>query len=209
MQELRDIVESELQLQQFTSSLENLTDDILILRATNRLRSQTIVQLQRHQHRPFEVEITVDHKLAQPKDIQRISRRSRNSGRGGLSSFRGLWLFFIFFSIIASILSSFVGGFLNLLNSVTPGWSPRQQALGIIGIFLGIFAFWYFVIPKIRQQRNSALSQIDKKLLNSLVNRLIQLNDKVHDEKIIRCWSCFQEVTKEEVFCPHCGERLS
>ena len=207
MQELRENIEGQLRDKQYRTSLNNLTDDLLSLKISDRGNRNTVLTIKRHRHRPFEIEVVVDHTLIKDQDL--ITRRKRVSTGGNRSffgSYRLLWIGLIFMGLILTIFNIFISIFLDILNAITPGWSPTQQALGIIGLVVLIGSFWIIIAPLIGRKRTEAMKAYDKSVLENVCKLLGDLREETSENAIKRCWSCFQEIAKTERFCPNCGK---
>lgn len=204
MQELYEKITPELENEGFKTSLNNLTDDTLSLKIID--KSTTVLTIDRHRHRPFELEVIVDHTLNKKQGL--VSRRKRTRQRdGSLINYRYLWIGIIFFGALLSIFYFFIGIFLDALNTVTPGWSSLQQALGIIVVVLVIGLFWILVMPTITKHKKESMKKYDKNVLEIVCGIIKGLKVEIEDDAVLRCWSCFKEIDHFVKLCSHCGEQ--
>ncbi|MHA2277605.1 MAG: hypothetical protein ACXAC2_17635, partial [Candidatus Kariarchaeaceae archaeon] len=123
MQELRDKIETQLHTEQYKTSLNNLTDDLLSLKIRNTKNMPTILTINRHRHRPFEIEIVVDHTLTKNQDLVTRQKREGGGQRSAFSSYRLLWIGMIFMGLILTMFDIFISVFLDILDAITPGWT--------------------------------------------------------------------------------------
>lgn len=204
IQELHEKVDAELQNDGYKTSLNNLTDGLLSLKIIS--NAPTVLTIERHRHKPFELEVIVDHTLTKKQDL--VTRRKR-SDTGGRSSFnyRYLWFGIIFFSTLVSLYFFFIEIFLKALDDITPGWSQLQQAIGIVIIILIIALFWILIIPIISKRKKEGMKKHDKKVLSRVCEIIDDLRVEIDENAVIRCWSCFKEIDRYQKLCPHCGEQ--
>lgn len=204
MQELYEKFTPELESEGFKTSLNNLTDDTLSLKIIN--KSTTVLTIDRHHHRPFELEVIVDHTLNKKQDL--VSRRKRTKQRDGSPiNYRYLWIGIIFFGALLSMFYFFIEIFLDALNAITPGWSSLQQALGFIIIILIVGLFWIFVVPIFTKHKKEAMKKYDEMVLEIVCGIIKSLKVEIDDDAVLRCWSCFKEIDHFEKLCNHCGEQ--
>jgi hypothetical protein len=183
-----------------------MTDDQVSLKITKGSRP-TILTIKRHRHRPFEIEVIVDHTLTKNQDLVTRQKRKSTTDRSAFSSYRLLWIGMIFIGIILTMFNVFISVFLEILNTVTPGWSSTQQALGVIGFVVLVFGFWIMIIPILNRQKSQSMKLYDKSVLEKVCTILDELRSDKQDNAVVRCWSCFKEIERSEKFCPHCGEQ--
>lgn len=206
MQELHEKITPELETEGYKTSLNNLTDGTLSLKIIN--KTTTVLTIDRHRHRPFELEVLVDHTLKKKQDL--VSRRKRSSQRdGSLINYRYLWIAIIFFATLLSMFYFFIGLFLDALDTITPGWSSTQQALGIIIVILVIALFWILVVPIFTKHKKESMKKYDIIVLEIVCGIIKSLRVEIDETAVLRCWSCFEEINHSDKICRNCGEEQS
>ena len=207
MQELRHILDDEFKKYQFSTILDNQTDDHLSMIIRGGMGQQTILKIDRNRHKALEVEVNVDFNFSSPKNVIRSTRpRNQNQGRGFMGGYRSIWLLFIFAGLIINVLFLFSDALLQFVENLTPGWSPFQRGVSVFILVVLIIIAWFRVPPIIRQQRHAAGRKFDEKVLSIVSGRIKSLQAELTKTTIVRCWNCFEVINPNEVYCPNCGK---
>ena len=132
MQELRTLLENELENKGFATYLTNMTESDLTLKVAKPSDKPTILSLTRHRHRPLEIEVTVDHKLLDSHDLitKKAKSPNTNTQQDSFMMYRWLWIGLLLFGIIISLFVLFVNIIVSLIESATPGWTSNQRSMG-------------------------------------------------------------------------------
>ena len=198
MRKLREILELELQYHRLSCNLTNQTDNKLGLQVS-KFGYRTVLGITRYTHKPSELEVIVDHTLADQSYIIRRLRPDANNQSGMFTgTYRWFWLLVVFGWIITTL----IFGIMGLMEVIT----PKKGVFGIIVIVILIALLWLFLLPRYQKRRIIGLKRFDKQVIAITTNRLIKLNEELSSTDILRCWSCFKMIDPEDNVCIHCGK---
>lgn len=210
LQQLRDIIELELHNDNYQTSLNNLTDDILSIKVKKKWNRSTVLTITRYPHKPLEVEVMIDYTLSNEQDIvRRIIPRTTQSTTlvDRFMNYRLLWFGMFFLGLIFMVFSVFVSILFSLLERISPSANPLQRSLGVIGAALITAVFWIFTIPFLNKRYNRSMKKYDQEIMDKICGILKILNEDLHDVPISRCWSCFKDIGRSVKLCPFCEEQ--
>ena len=111
MQQLRDVVELELQNAKYLTSLNNLTDDVFSLKITKNRFYSTVLTINRYSHKPLEVEVMVDYTLSNDQDLVRRTIPTSTQSTSlvdRFTNYRLLWFGMFFLGLVFMVFSVFV-----------------------------------------------------------------------------------------------------
>jgi len=209
MQDLKPIIEQELEENGFHTELENVAEWELTFKV-KRTGYTSRINLERTRHRPLQLEVTADYNYYNYQKNQATKNKKRNQNRNSQTPFYyRYWPLFFFLGLILTVLTFAANLFVSFVNVLTPGWTSAQRGIGVAAVILVIVLFWIFVVPILRNRLNSNNAVIDKEVLAILENKLQEVNKEMIGTETVKCWNCFTELKLGQMTCPKCGSDQS
>ena len=203
MYNLRDHIVEELVSHDLSVFTESMTDDDCVLLITRNAMVKTVATMERHRHRPMEIELTVDHaEVKNTKDVLRTTKPVTK--QLDKVSFRWLWILPIFGGLIVLLISMFESFFASLYGSSSLSSVQLIITVTVLSTILAIS--WIYGLPRIFNQLSKRRKQLDTEVLELMRQKIIALDEALITTDVIRCWSCFTELEPTTVICTSCGE---
>ena len=167
--------------------------DISLILYIEQGNMKTKVSLERNPHKPSLLTIKADalhyEYVGKYNKHQKNTSNRNNSGRGG---FYRYYFYFIIFGAVAT-------GLYYLFDLLFP---QDEQKLGFFITLLAGVILFFTLKPRYDIVRKNQLHAFDQRLINLLSH---SLTSKV-ENRLQKCWNCFQEVNFIDKFCPNCGK---
>ena len=195
---IRTTIEEELIKNGFIIKLI-LSSDSILNYSISKIGYKSSLNIEKSRNSISDIEISIDHKKGTRTKYQ---YKRKNSGS---SIFSRYWYIIVFSSIFYAA-ATMINRYFVRINE---NYSQMDQIVLSVSSLSIIVFIWIFVIPKIRQRDNVRKKSLDQYLLKLIGNRLSEVNKENTLNSVIRCWSCFREVSGIENYCDDCGVKLN
>lgn len=198
MYKVREYLEPKLIESGYKTNLINITDDDLTFKIS-RFTQHTQVSLSRVRHRPLLIEIEADHEYGEKSKQKKPKNTNQNNS---MDLWRYYWIFLIFGGVFG--LAYFFRYILEFVTAFVSYLEAFQLTIPFLGVIAVLLILSLLFIPSYTSKKYIRLIEFEKDIIEDIQKYLTEYDKMLVDSDVVKCWSCFKDISINDKFCAFC-----